>query len=165
MLNEMEGIQHAFFEAMAHGYAQDVKKATIPAMPYSKVIPFKIGDYRVSDFYLSSQFSDMSSGQTIIWHKGVPVWTMHYGGRYAEIAIPFLKECLNRAYVKERRFYGGRGPYFVQEGRFTYVNRIVRESFANFEGEERIYDLSEQCFGYHWYRGMSLLKRGRGGVI
>lgn len=76
-------------------------------------------------------------------------------------AIPFLKQCLRRAYVDEQRFYGGRGPSFVRDERFTYVNRIERNDFGDFMGEERIFDLSEQCFGYHWYRGMSLLKNNQ----
>lgn len=156
---ELRGIQEAFFEAMANGYAQNAKKDTIDELPYSKVIDSKLDDYRVVDFYFTTPHSDKSVGQTIIWHHGVPVWTMHYGGRYAKIAIPFLKECLKRAYVQERRFYGGRGPYFVRGERFTYVNNVERKSFADFQGEERVFDLDEQPLGYHWYRGMSLLKR------
>jgi hypothetical protein len=159
MLPDLRGIQHAFFEAMANGYAQNVKKDTIEGLPHSKVVAFEWGEYRVVDFYFTTPHSDKSVGQTVIWHQDVPVWTMHYGGRYAKIAIPFLKECLHRAYVTERRFYGGRGPYFVRGDRFTYINQSSRETFADFEGEERIFDLSEQDLGYHWYRGMSLLKR------
>ena len=83
---------------------------------------------------------------------------MHYGGRYAKKAIPFLKSCLQRAYVQERCFYGGRGPIFVRNENFTYVNKIERGGFDDFAGEEKIFDLSEQCQGNHWYRGMSLIK-------
>jgi hypothetical protein len=83
---------------------------------------------------------------------------MHYGGRYTKSAIPFLKECLKRAYVQERRFYGGRGPHLVCGTGFTYVNRVRQESFADFEGEEQVFDYNEKSLGYHWYRGMSLLK-------
>ena len=159
MLPDLRSIEHAFFEAMRNGYAQDVTKTTIAELPGSKVIPFEWGEYKVVDCYFVTPHSDKSVGQTIIWHQDVPVWTMHYGGRYAKIAIPFLKECLHRAYVTERHFYGGRGPRFVRGDRFTYVNHINRDSFADFEGEEFVFDLSEQCFGHHWYRGMSLLKR------
>lgn len=154
----IRGIENVFFKAMANGYAQNVKKDTIDGLPHSEVIAFELGDYRVVDFYFTTPHSDKSVGQTIVWHQDVPVWTMHYGGRYAKIAIPFLKECLHRAYVKERRFYGGRGPYFVRGDRFTYINQVRRESFTDFEGEEQVFDLSEQNLGHHWYRGMSLLK-------
>lgn len=158
MFPELSVIEHAFFEAMANGYAQGMQKGTISDLSGSKVIPFELGDYKVVDFYFTTSYSNKSAGQTVVWHQDVPVWTMHYGGRYEKTAIPFLKECLHRAYVQERRFYGGRGPFFVRGERFTYVNQARNNSFDDFEGEERVFDLNEQCFGYHWYRGMSLLK-------
>lgn len=154
---DIRDVEDAFFEAMANGYAQGVQKVEISDLPGSKAITFKSGDYTVMDFYFVNLLSDKSVGQTVIWYQSVPVWTMHYGGCYAKIAIPFLKQCLHRAYVDERRFYGGRGPFFVRDERFTYVNQVRRDSFDNFEGEERVYDLSEQYLGYHWYRGMSLI--------
>ena len=158
MFRDLRDIENAFFEAMASGYAQNAPKSGINHLPHSHIITCELGEYRVSDLYITTPHSDKSVGQTIIWHRNVPVWSMHYGGWYAKIAIPFLKECLDRAYVQERRFYGGRGPYFVRDDRFTYVNQVRRESFADFEGEEQVFDLSEQTLGYHWYRGMSLLK-------
>jgi len=104
MFPDLRGIEHAFFEAMASGYAQNVKKDTIDCLPHSKVIAFELGDYMVVDFYFTTPRSDKGVGQTVIWHQNVPVWTMHYGGWYAKIAIPFLRECLHRAYVQECRF-------------------------------------------------------------
>ena len=159
MSDALEIVQYAFMEAMRAGYAKSEPRDTIDDFPCSKVFSFDMGMYRVIDFYLANPDSDKSTGQTTVWLKGAPVWTMHYGGRYAKIAIPFLKECLTRAYVRERIFYGGRGPLFVRGERFTYVNRVARSSFADFEGEEHIFDLSENRVGNHWYRGMSLLKR------
>lgn len=158
MLPDLRSIEYAFFEAMVNGYVQDAPKTTIAELPGSKVITFEWGDYKILDCYFVNPHSAASVGQTMIWHQGVPVWTMNYGGRYAKIALPFLKACLRRAYVTERRFYGGRGPRFVQDNRFTYVNNINRGSFKDFKGEEFIFDMSEQCFGHHWYNGMSLLK-------
>lgn len=154
----LEQVEHAFFEAIAGGWAQDVQKIRVPEFPGSKAIPFILGDFRVLDCYMVTPHSEMSAGITTIWHLDQPAWIMHYGGWYTKLAVPFLKSCLHRAYVDERRFYGGRGPTFVRGDQFTYVNRIERNNFDDFVGEERIFDLSEQCFGYHWYRGMSLLK-------
>jgi len=153
----MQAVQNVFFEAMASGWAKDVKKIRIPEFPGSKAIPFVLGDFSVLDCYLVSPYSDKSVGTTTIWYENQPIWIMHYGGWYVDVAIPFLKTCLHRAYIDERRFYGGRGPAFVRGELFTYVNRIERNHFDSFAGEERIFDLNEQCFGYHWYRGMSLL--------
>lgn len=156
MTTDLRSVQNAFFEAMGAGWAQNVQKIKLPELPGSKGIPFVWGDFRVLDCYLVTPHSDRSAGITTIWHQDQPVWIMHYGGWYAKVAIPFLKSCLHRAYVDERRFYGGRGPAFVRDERFTYVNQIERNDFGNFAGEERVFDLNEQCLGYHWYRGMSL---------
>ena len=145
---------------MAQGYVLDnVPKSTIRELPESKVIPYELGDFKVLDCYYTATDSNKSTGQTIMWFRDKPVWIMCYGGEYADIAIPFLKQCLHRAYVQERRFYGGRGPHFVRGDRFTYTNDIRQEFIDGFEGEERIFDLSEQPLGYHWYRGMSLLQQ------
>ena len=158
MFPDLQDIEHAFFEAMANGYAQNVEKDTIDGLPNSNVIAYELGDYRVVDFYFTTPLSDKSTGQTVIWHKNVPAWTMSYGGQYLKMAIPFLKKCLHSAYVTQRRFYGGRGPYFVRGDRFTYVNQVRLASFANFEGEEKVFDSNGKTLGNHWYRGMSLLK-------
>ncbi|MFA6554402.1 MAG: DUF5680 domain-containing protein [Candidatus Paceibacterota bacterium] len=150
-------VHGVFLNAMAVGWAQNVQEIEVSEFPGSKAIPFVFGDFRVLDIYLVTPSSNLSSGLTTIWYKEDPVWTMHYGGWYTNVAIPFLKSCLHRAYVTERRFYGGRGPVFVRGERFTYVNKIERNDFANFAGEEHVLDLNEQCLGFHWYRGMSLI--------
>ncbi len=152
-----QGAQDAFFEAMAVGWIQNAGETSLAELPGVKVIPFEFGDYRVLDMYVASAESGNSSGMTVIWHGDTPVWVMYYGGHYAKVAMPFLKSCLWRAYVGERRFYGGRGPHFMRDNRFTYTNNIVSDAWENFEGKEQIFDLNEQPLGYHWYRGMSLL--------
>lgn len=155
MEGDLESIQNKFFDAMAHGWAcnADAKKIEVPQFPGSKGILYEHGQFRVLDFYMTH--FNFSTGTTIIWFRGKPLWVMHYGGRYEKEAIPFLKSCLHRAY-SERRFYGGRGPYFMKNDRFTYVNRIEHNNFREFAGEERVFNSDEQCLGYHWYRGMSL---------
>lgn len=158
MDQELQGALDAFFAAMANGYAEDAPKTAIPELPGAKAIHFECGDYLVVDYYFTTHLSDKSAGQTMMWRRGHPRWVMCYGGWYAKVAIPFLKECLHRAYVTERRFYGGRGPFVVRGERFTYVNTVRRNHFEDFEGEERVSDFSGQDCGYHWYRGMSLLK-------
>ena len=153
-------VQDAFLAAMANGYAQGAPKTFIPGLPGSHAVHFEHGDFKVMDVYFTNPDSDRSAGHTTIWHDNVPVWTMSYGGEYPEIVVPFLKECLHKAYVVDRQFYGGRGPHFMRSDRFAYVNRIRNNNwFPNFEGEESIFDLNEEhrC-GYHWYKGMSLLR-------
>jgi hypothetical protein len=153
----ISGLQVAFFKAMTAGWVSgNTGETSLAELPGMKTIPFEHGDYRVLDMYTVSPESGRSSGSTTIWHKNVPIWVMYYGGYYSEIAMPFLKECLHRAYVEERRFYGGRGPHFVRGDRFTYINNVASDAWADFRGEESIFDLNEQPLGSHWYRGMSL---------
>lgn len=148
-----------FLQAMGAGYAADATKSTISGLPGSKAItrtfnsPGNGKRWRVVDCWLSN--GERSSGHTTIWLNDEPVWIMHYGGWYTEDALPFLKECLHRAYVTEKRFYGGRGPVIVRGERFTYVNRYLG-SFDQFEGDEGILDLEGKSCGYHWYHGMLL---------
>lgn len=157
MQPDIQTVQDVFFDAMAAGWAHDVQKETIAEMPGSKIISFTQGDFRVLDHYLTSP-SGKSAGTTAIWHQDQPVWVMQYGGHYTEFGISFLKSALRKAYT-ERNFYGGRGP---EEMSFTdhvvYQNRIERNSFEDFLGEERVFILGEAVYGYHWYRGMLLLK-------
>jgi len=152
MEGDMGSIQKIFFDAMRRGWAYDncAKKIEVPQFPGSKAISFEQGPFRVVDCYMTN--FNFSTGITTIWFREKPVWMMHYGGWYEKEAIPFLKFCLRRAYI-ERHFYGGRGPNFMRDDRFTYVNRIEHNNFRDFAGEERIFDLSEKCLGYHWYRG------------
>ena len=155
MEGDLDSIQKIFFDAMACGWVCNVlKNIEVPQFPGSKAIPYEKGPFKVLDCYMTNLNS--STGTTTIWFRGRPVWVMHYGGRYKKEAIPFLKRCLSRAYY-ELRFYGGRGPVFMREGEFAYVNRIERNKFSDFAGEETIFGLNEMRLGYHWYRGMSLL--------
>jgi hypothetical protein len=160
MDHNQQAVMHAFFEAMAAGWAQDAQKDSVLAFPQMKAIPFVLGDFRVMDAYYVGD-RGLSSGTTTIWLQDKPVWIMHYGGHYPDVAMGFLKECLLEAYVRRREFFGGRGPYFVRGERFTYVNRVASEAFSDFEGEERVFDLDNREIGSHWYRGMSLVTRRR----
>jgi len=156
----LKDIENAFFEAMQSGYAQSVVKGKIVELPGAKSICYVTHDnrFQVRDTWLvGHDGSDKSSGFTIIWNDGAPVWMMHYGGWYTELAISFLKSCLHKAYAEERVFYGGRGPTFVRDGAFTYVNDIEVNLFDKFKGSETVFNIDGQQFGYHWYRGGSLL--------
>ncbi len=153
----LDEIQKVFFDAMANGWAQGVQEISISEFPGTKAIPFVSGDFRVLDCYTVTPYSNKSTGTITIWHQNQPVWVMHYGGWYVVQAIPFLKSCLHQAYVK-RRFYGGRGPSYVQDTEFIYLNTVDRNYFEDFAGTERILDTRRRWhFGYHWYRGMWLV--------
>ena len=153
----IERIEDAFLSAMAEGWTSNAAEAAGADFPELKKIPFLHGEFRVVDGYLAPpNAAGYSAGWTVIYYLGKPVWQMHYQGRYAKNAIPYLKQCLHQAYVINRRFYGGRGPAFVRGERFTYINAIESPDFEKFSGLETIYDENAQWLGYHEYRGLLL---------
>lgn len=150
-------IMDAFFAAMAFGYAQGASKSHIEALPGSKMISSVHGEFKVVDLYYTTEHSDKSTGHTIISYENQPVWVMYYGGWYAKAAVPFLKECLHRAYVTERKFYGGRGPLVVHSDTYTYTNIVRNGDFSGFDGDEVIIRPDGRPAGHHWYKGMVLI--------
>ena len=160
MLPKSQDIETAFFLAMENGYAQSVPKQTVPGMPGSKCITFVWGDYTVVDLWFTTPHSDFSHGTTIIYFKSDAVWMMCYEGQYPKEIIHFLKHALHIAYVKEKRFYGGRGPSVVPhpDNELTYINDVAPgSSFKQFQGSEHIRD-GGTWTGYHAYHGRLLIE-------
>ncbi|MFH1423967.1 MAG: DUF5680 domain-containing protein [Candidatus Nealsonbacteria bacterium] len=158
------GLLESFYlEAMRHGWAAGAKKVSISELPGAKAIPYRDEKKQLYllDWYFAPQNSlnGASAGTTMIWYKGIPVWLMHYGGRYRKEATPFLKAALTRAYELPV-FWGGRGlPYDYQGGeRLVYINQTEKQSsFADFRGEEMIIDLLTRTrIGWHTYWGTLL---------
>ena len=151
-----ELILEVFFAAMMCGYANSAKKETIAALPGSKVIPFEIEDFKVLDCYLVTPDNPYSFGQTIIWHKNVPIWVMSYQGLYLKRAIPFLKLVLWQTYSRQQ-FVGGRGPRFFVDSGMTYMNRVEPPNvWRHFRGREEVYDRDGRSMGWHDYQGLRL---------
>jgi hypothetical protein len=101
----------------------------------------------------------------MIYHQGIPVWWMTYGGFYKPKTISFLKKVLAKNY-REGIFLGGRGPRFFldPETNIVYINNLQdgnNGDFENFAGIEHIYDSritgTNGLLGYHKYFGMSLI--------
>ena len=101
-----EEIQEFFFNGMLNGYASGVKAVAEPGLPGYKRTEYKEGDFYLLDRWVTTPLSDKSVGDTTIWHRDMPVWVMHYGGRYDKHVIPFLKRALHRTY-KSRVFIAG----------------------------------------------------------
>ncbi|MBI2003669.1 MAG: hypothetical protein HYS78_01695 [Parcubacteria group bacterium] len=146
-----------FFEAMKGGWAMPVPKSHIPALPGSKSIPFRIGEYTLLDYYFVAPGSDSSYGTTVIWVTERPFWVMHYGGWYKKEAIPFLKAALRQAY-SQNQFVGGRGPnsYHEKGHPFWYRNHIENfaNSFARFHGFEDVVNTeNDEVLGEHRFFG------------
>jgi hypothetical protein len=158
MLYQTEQVLSVFFAAMQDGYAKSPKKGTISELPGSKTIPFELGEFKLLDCYLITPDTPHSFGQTIIWHKDVPVWTMSYQGWYLKNAISFLKQALGEAY-NHSDFYGGRGPHFFTNDGMVYVNNVeAPNDWKHFRGREEVFDRNGQSVGWHEYQGLLLTK-------
>lgn len=159
-------IIEVFSEAMMAGWVGGVKASPVAGEPNTKETIFTRGHYTVRDKYHVSKTTDFSSGQTRVLFYDVPVWVMHYGGRYPKEVIPFLKDMLRAEYiVKEFR---ARGPADVtsllapmrysNDFRPMFVGAGGCEHARYFEGLEEIHEtnLLRNRLGWHTYFGMAL---------
>ena len=150
-------IQSFFLLAMRSGWASNVAELRMPHMPGYKGISFHDGDFSLLDCYCVTPNSTKSFGTTTIWHKGIPVWVMQYGGHYDESVLGLLRRALRKSYTADM-FVGGRGPLVYAEDSLIYHNTPKRSDFALFSGREDIFDAENGIMlGYHEYSGMSLL--------
>jgi len=156
MIPSYQGIQGAFFRAMREGYATGVLKTSIQELPCSNLITYDEERFKVVDFYFTNSGSAFSSGMTIIYFDGKPVWSMAYQGWYEQHDISFLKQALLDSYRKGH-FIGGRGPARLEaeDGR-AYINQF-EGSFAEFSGEEQILNQDGSRSGQHMYQGGFLI--------
>ncbi len=152
---DLKEIEAVFFAAMIAGYAAEANKSVVSTFPRLKLIPYTKGNYTVHDGYYTKNTSNASFGSTIIWHRGEPVWSISYQGRYDERAIPFLKRALMVNYASHI-FNGGRGPAeFIYAG-WIYRNVVLEDhGFRHFRGREEISRVGECSYGWHEYQGMS----------
>jgi hypothetical protein len=160
----LQGAKKAYLKAMEIALAPGVNEFDFEKLPGLKMISITQGEYCVTDMHNATEKTDRLIGMTWISSGSEMIWEMSYEGHFRKDAIPFLRKCLHKAYVKEKRFYGGRGPtHLIQDDRFTYLNQIHADlhSFNHFEGEESIYDRNSggaPCC-HLTYRGGSLIKK------
>lgn len=155
----IEEIQEFFFKGMLNGYAAGIKGIALPGMPGYKRTEFREGDFYLLDRWVVTPLSDKSVGDTIIWHRDVPVWAMYYGGRFDKNTIAFLKRMLFKAY-EARVFIGGRGLPDVESIKesLRYINVPRGNDFSRFSGREEVFNTKmTKILGWHEYWGMSLL--------
>ena len=151
-----EEVESFFFKAMMDGYAaQGSKKTKVVDMPGYKEIRFQDGEFLLVDRWCVNPLSPKSAGTTTIWIQEFPVWVMNYGGFYEESVIALLKHVLRNTY-EAHQFIGGRGPILYEEGDLVYMNHPDHNEFAEFDGDEEIFDVKGTSFGYHKYWGMKL---------
>lgn len=134
------------------------KKGTINELSGSRTATFLDGDFKVIDCGFTAPDSEYSFGQTVIWHRDIPVWSMSYQGFYLKGAIPFLKRALIRAYELEGvgEFVGGRGPQIFKAGDYTYINCVEPPNdWRHFRGIEKVF-CKNVWLGWHQYQGLFL---------
>ena len=154
-LVDVDEVKAFFFKAMSQGYANAKSGMKVPDMPGFKEIKFREGDFELLDRWGKHPDTPRSFGTTYIWHKGIPVWTMSYGGYYFEEAIPVLRAALRSNY-EVHRFIGCRGPRQFEVDGMKYINAPRLNEFWRFEGREEIFTKEAKNLGYHEYWGMSL---------
>ncbi len=142
---------------MRAGYATEKsEKSRIRELPCYKVITYRNGNFYLVDMWCTHPNSNKSAGTTTIWFKDQSVWIMQYSGEYTERAILVLKEALRETYERNV-FVGGRGNVTFQKNRLLYDNKVTKNFFGDFEGQEVISDEGGRVQGYHDYRGMLLV--------
>jgi hypothetical protein len=161
---KLKELEKFFCEAMAHGWAAGNNGETKGLM-LSQVVPGwhevqyfpEMNGFSLTDRWGTDPGSGKPSGQTIIYHRTIPIWAMWYGGdSYPKQALPLLKSALLENYSKGI-FTGGRGPGFFGDSLYSYINEAEGD-FARFSGRERIGDEDMQVqIGSHFYWGGSLV--------
>jgi len=137
-MQDIDKLKRFFFEASLATYAGDGAKTTIAELPGSHVLRHETEAYLYVDTYFVNQHSGISKGFILIWHDGVPVWTMDYCGFCLDKgAIPMLKNALAEAY-RRSDFHGGRGMPHVCEGEYQYINWPRHNNFESFDGRELV---------------------------
>ncbi len=155
-------LETMFLTTMAHfGYASGSFDSKQLIKPHQKLegwkiievdTPFKNGTVRFTD-----QWSDKGGYTTLDLvdsDYSLGLWAMQYEGHYPKTCIPFLQRALKHAYSKDRKFYGGRGPYSFRPvkyergqpswapptrvGEIRYWNNAAGQSFRRFSGKEAI---------------------------
>jgi hypothetical protein len=167
------GAQEIFFNAMQKGYAVSAEPEKGKDIPGSSFYRYVEGDWTLVDQYIVGVHG-MSAGWTTITCSRTAIWCMQYWGRYDRSAIHFLRSILAKTY-REKQFFGGRGPRFVEDiscvgvalpGAMKYQNMMNMEGFRSFSGREQIYTVEapadsegfmtepdKKLLGYHEYRG------------
>jgi hypothetical protein len=153
-LSEIRAMRHAFFGAVAVGYAYDAP-ARVEESTGAKIIEFNSNGFIVQDRWWLGR-DDFSFGTCLMLYEGKPVWSMSYRGAYAKRAIPCLKHALQENYRAEI-FYGGRGPRTFRYENLIYHNTPKHEGiFHEFWGMEsvRVRSTSEAIGWYRYHGGL-----------
>lgn len=114
----------------------------------SKDLAYEKGDYKYWDTYVGGM---NFSGSEVVWYQDQPVWSMNYYGKNemeGSLIMDFLMKALNLVSVEVPY----RGPKFLQDGKFTYINS-VQGNYDFFRGKEKIFYQGELVYELDYIGG------------
>ena len=136
-------------EAKKNTYANFSAGKVEPSRLASVDLAYESGDFKYLDTFVGGA---NFSGSEVVYHKKTPIWSMNYIGRLlsdeGNQSIDFLTKVL--AQVSSEMPY--RGPAFLQDGKYVYVNSACGE-FNWFQGSEKIYYEDEQVYELVYHGG------------
>ena len=112
-------------------------------------LAYESGDYKYLDTYVTGA---NFSGSEVVYHKNIPIWSMNYMGQLlsdkGNQSSDFLKKALSL--VDFEMPY--RGPKFLQDGKYVYINSVDGD-FNWFHGFENIYYKDEHIYELVYHGG------------
>ena len=115
--------------------------------PSSHDYLFEQGEWRYLDSYLGGR---SFSGEEIVWHQDVPIWSMNYCGRV-------LREPFSGDFLKEALLHGTpelpyRGPQLYKKGDWAYCSH-TDGSLDWFSGYEQIFYSDQLVYECRFHGG------------
>jgi hypothetical protein len=146
-------------KAKIQTYAGDGKEIVAQRPGFSE-LEFKEGDFEYRDSY--SGFYQ-APGQEVVRYKRKPIWVMAYSGGmekkyhgdadFSEKTFSFLKQAL--MLIEELKPF--RGPDYLKEGDYEYINKVDGD-ITNFRGQEQILYKRGKVFTQDYIGGLIIQK-------
>jgi hypothetical protein len=142
-------------EAKKRTYASQGDSATVkPLLSGTHQLEYSQGTFLYRDIYVGES---TFAGQEIVYESGKPVWTMSYAGyihpgiegKDVEATVKLLHIALMHVPLEEPF----RGPRRIDEGAYTYANR-VQGTLDSFFGDETIARGGAKLYELHYGGGL-----------
>lgn len=148
-------LEQFLVEAKKHTYASQGDSASVkPLLSGTHQLEYSQGPFLYRDIYVGES---TFAGQEIVYESGKPVWTMSYAGQIrpgtgakeVEAVVKLLHIALMRVPLEQPY----RGPRRVEQGAYTYTNR-VQGKLDSFHGEEAIARGDTRLYELHYGGGL-----------
>ena len=146
----MNNLEKFLVNAKVNTYAAQ-KGSVASSRKKSKDMAYQENEY----YYLDSYFGERDfSGEEIVYHNEVPVWSMNYYGKIIRDDVPegFI-ETLREALIKVPEEKPFRGPAEYIRGKYKY--RCSNEGDIDFfNGTESIFYEDEEVYRLYFHGGI-----------